>query len=55
MSSCHLKREKNRVNLGMAIGNEFSLGFGMTEEYTNGVPQFRNGYADLDVCNGTGP
>lgn len=39
----------------MAIGNEFSLGFGMTEEYTSGDPQFRNEYADLDVYNGTGP
>lgn len=31
------------------------LGFGMTEEYTSGDPQFRNEYADLDVYNGTGP
>ena len=56
MSSWHSQRErKDRVNLGLAVGNEFSLGFGMTAGYTDGDLQLSNGCADLDVCKGTGP
>lgn len=49
------RERKGRVNLGMVIGHEFILGFGMTAEYTNGDLQLKNGCADLDVCKGTGP
>lgn len=46
---------KDKVNLGMAIGNEFSLGFEMTGEYANGDLHLRNGCADLDGRKRSGP
>lgn len=49
------KIERERENLRMAIGNEFSLGFGMTAEYVNRGLQLRNECAYLDLHKGTGP
>lgn len=55
MSSRHSHYHKDKVNLGMAIRNEFSLGFRTTAEYTNGDLHLWNICVDLDICKGTGP